>query len=282
MAQGFNSSDDIKSFVNTVWQGAALVARDNTFVTNLVSVFTDQAGTATRTRSDYGTVTYQSISDTDDTQSQLFTPTAGQSLTPTLYAAQFYISDRRRRTDPFGIAGDAMRELGQGAATHVQQNLLTKFSSLTGGTVGSAGGTLTWGNLFAAIAKLKQNLAPPPYYCVIQPGQWYHLGTAEVPGVSQTNSPWAQDRVMQNYWLGQWFGIDFFQTADIATGTAAVGAVFSREALGYDERDPFTIREQRDESRGGGGYELNAHMDYGVGVWRPSYGVQVVATSVVP
>lgn len=284
MAQGFNSSGDIAAFVNTIWEGAAIVARDNSFMTSLVRPFYDQTGTATRTRSDYGTVAFQQIGDTEDTQSQLFTPTAGQSLTPNLFAAQFYLSDRRIRSDAFNVAQDAMRELGSGAASHVQLALTSKFSSLTGGTVGAAGGTATWGQLFAAVAKLKQQLAPEPYVGVLQIGQWYHLGTAVVPAgaVAGGNAQDLSNAVVNRWFVGRFYNTDWYVTADVATGTAAVGAVFSRDALAYDERDGFNIRSQRDESRGGGGYELNASMDYAVGVWRPNYGVQVVATSVVP
>ena len=85
-----------------------------------------------------------------------------------------------------------------------------------------------------------------------------------------------------NYLLGSFFGVQWFQSNNVTSGTAATGAVFSREALAYDERKGFSIEPQRDASRGGGGWELNASMDYAYGVWRPTMGVKVIATSVVP
>jgi len=284
MAIGTNKSDDIASYVHTIFEAATLAARDRNFMTGLVSTWFDERGTATRSRSEYGTVGYNQITDTDDLVSQTFTPSVQNSLSPYLYAAQFLISDRRLRADPFQLQGDASRELGEGAGKQVNLHLTGLFSSLTGGTVGTAGGTVTTGNLFAAIAKLKQQNAPPPYFGVLQEGHWYHIGTVLIPagGVSMTNAPELQEVVSSRYYAGYAMGVYWFTTNDITSGTAAVGAVFSREALGFDERKAFGIEYQRDASKGGGSWELNATMDYAYGVWRPNFGCQVVATSVVP
>lgn len=278
----YNSAANISAFVNTIWEAAVLAARDADFMTSLVYNPSPTSTIATRTRSDYGTVAYQTIGDTEDLVSQAMTPTAGASLTPSLYAAQFFLPDRRVRTDPFGIQSDASNELGKGAAKHVHKNLIGTFSSLTGGTVGSAGGTLTWSDLFEGVVRLRQQNAPEPYFGVLQPGQWFHIGTAIIPAGAATNAPdWVADMKSQ-YFLGSFFGVNWFMSNDITTGTAATGGVFSRDAMAYDERKGFSIEPQRDASRGGGGWELNASMDYAYGVWRPLFGVQVIATSVLP
>ena len=52
----------------------------------------------------------------------------------------------------------------------------------------------------------------------------------------------------------------------------AVGGIFGRQAIYLDRRQPFGIEYQRDASRGGGGWELNATMEYAYGVWRPTLG----------
>jgi hypothetical protein len=282
MPVGANIADNIASYVQTIHEMAVLAARDIDFITNLVMRFDDNRGTASRTRSEYGTVAFQPISDSDDLTSQAFTPSVANTLTPMMYGAQFFITDRRLRTAPWEEAGIAARELGEGAAKQVSRNLLSVFNQFTGGTVGSAGGTLTWGNIFAAVTKLQQQNARPPFFGVLQTGHWYHLGTATVPAGAQTNAPDFQDRVMQQFFVGSFFNTLWFVTNDIPSGTAAVGGVFAREALAYDERLPFNIRSERDESRGGGGIELNATMEYAYGVWRPAFGVAIVGTSVVP
>jgi hypothetical protein len=55
--------------------------------------------------------------------------------------------------------------------------------------------------------------------------------------------------------------------------------MFQRQAMFLDERDPFNIEPQRDASRGGGGWELNGRMEYAYGVYRPTFGCQMIGTS---
>lgn len=283
MASGANLAADVSGYVQTIYEMAELARRDTDFMSSLVKTFPDgYEGTAARSRSEYGTVNYQQITDADDLNSQTFTPTVAQTITPAFFGAQFFITDRRYRTTPVEQQGDAARELGQGAGKHVQLALLNQFSSFTGGTVGSAGGTITWGNLFAAVTKVRQQNAEGELYGVLQEGHWYHLGTVTVPAGAQTNGIDIQNEVARRYWVGNFFNVDWFVTNDIPSGTAAVGGVFTREALAYDDRKLFGIEYQRDASRGGGGFELNATMEYAKGVWRPSSGCAIVATSVVP
>lgn len=280
MGTGYNISDDIKSFVNTVWEEAMLVARDNTILPALVHNFNDRSGTALRTRSEYGTVTFGQVADYDDLSTQTFTPTAGQSLTPYEFGAQFFLTDTRFETDPFQVQTEARQELGNGAAQKVQLDIAAQFSSLTGGTVGTAGGTVTWGNILAAKALLRQQNAPGPYYCVLQPGQAYYLGTVAALQAAVTNAPDLQNEFARSAdFLGQAYGIYFFTCNDVVSGTAATAGMFSRDAIGYDLRRAFRLEPERDASRRG--YELNASMLYAAGVWRPKFGVKIIGTSVV-
>lgn len=284
MAYGDNIVANVSTYIQTIYELADATARDRNFITLLVRSFDDNSGTAIRTRSEYGTVTFNQITDSDDLSSQTHTPTTQESITPAFFGAQVFITDRRRRSDPHDVMMDAGTEIGAAAGKHVQTNVLANFSSLTGGTVGSLGGTLTWGNLYAAVARLRQQNAPEPYFGVLGNGQYYHLGTATVPGGNQTNAPVMQDAVTMRYFVGRFFNVDWYVTNDIAGngGTAGYGAVFSRPAIAFDERLAFGIRPQRDESQGGGGIELNATMEYGEGVWRPRFGVQIRGTDVIP
>lgn len=285
MPYGPTIAADIAAYITNIYEMATLVAREQNFATGLVLGFNDDnSGTAARQRSEYGTVTFNQITDADELSAQAFTPAKQESITPAFFGAQFFLTDRRIRTDLFQLQRDAAMELGAGAGKHVQNAIFGDFASFTGGTVGSAGGTATWANLAKAKALLKRQKAPEPYVAVLEEGQYWHMGTPVVPqgGVSQANSPYLQDEFVRRYYVGNVFGIDIFTTSDITTGTAAVGGVFARPALGFDERKAFGVEYQRDASRGGGGWELNATMDYGHGVWRPLWGVQFVATTVIP
>ena len=69
--------------------------------------------------------------------------------------------------------------------------------------------------------------------------------------------------------------MDFLVDANITAGSASVGAMFNRDAMALDIRMPFEIAPQRDESRAGGGWELNGRMEYAYGVLRPTWGVAI-------
>jgi hypothetical protein len=222
MAAGVNLVADISSYVQTIFEMANLVARDENFVVPLVTNFSDQSGTAQRTRSDYGTVTYNQINDSDDLSSQVFKPTANQSLTPYEYGAQFFLSDRRVRTDKMQVMREAANELGQGAAKKIQTDILKAGTALTGGTVGSAGGTASWGTIYKGIATLKQKNAPGPYVGILGNGMWYHLGTPNVPAGNQTNAPMLQDQIVRAYNVAFFYNTFWFLSNDLvgALGTA--------------------------------------------------------------
>jgi hypothetical protein len=90
-----------------------------------------------------------------------------------------------------------------------------------------------------------------------------------------------KNRFMSGFYQASLDNMDFFVDANIASGTAAIGAMFSKEALALDIRQGFTINPQWDASFAGvGAWELNASMVYGYGVYRPTYGVKLIGTSV--
>jgi len=196
-----------------------------------------------------------------------------------MYAGQYFLTDRLVRSDPFQVQADASNDLGQLMGEKVDTLLVGKFSSLTGGTVGSAGSTLTWANFLASITYLRNAFAPQPYVCVLPPGQWYHLASTIAAGQTVTNAPVLQDAVARQYFVGNAYGVDIYLDANITSGTAAYGAMFSRDALALDIRRALRLEPQRDASRGGGGWELNATMDFAYGIWRTTFGVQMIGTS---
>ncbi len=275
-----NTSSDIAAFVNTIFEDALMVARDNNLMTALVTVFTDRRGTALRSNQQYGTATINQITEVDDLASQTFYPTQLATLTPHEFGAQFFITDTRMETDPFGIREDASLELGTAMAQSVEKALLGDFSSLTGGTVGAAGSAITWGHFFAMIAHLRGQNAPQPWAAVMSPNTWHTLAKAVAPGATVTNSPQLQDEVTRRWYVGSVAGVDIFTSSNIAAGTAAYAALFSRPALALDIRRAPRIEPERDASKRG--IELNLSMVYAHGVWRPKFGVQGIYDASLP
>lgn len=270
-----NPSSNISSFINTVFEAAILVARENNVMTGLVRTFNDRTGVAVRQNSQYGGMTINQIGETDDLVGQAFTPSSIATLTPAEYGGQYFLTDTRVESDPFGVRADAAADMGGALATDVETNLIGNFTSFTGGSVGVSGTAITWGHIFAMEALLRTQLAPYPYFLVVHPYQWQPLKKAASIAGTRTNASEAMLNDMRSsmFFLHQEGGIYIYASANVPlTGTDAVVGMWSRDALGFDVRRAPRMEPERDASRRG--TELNLTMLYGHGVWRPLFGVQ--------
>lgn len=278
-----NLASDIAAYVNNIYEAAWLVARDNSLMPALVTGFADASGTAVRKSSTYGTATMQTLGETDDLSSQTFTPSVTATLTPAEVGAQFFISDLRAETDPFGVVRDAATELGAAFAQSIERNITSNFSSLTAGTVGTAGSAMTWGHFYAMLSTLRGANAPGPYYFVCHPHTWHDLGKAASVADSATNaSDMLKDDINRNFYVGTVSGVAIFTSANISIDGSkdAYCGMFSPLALALDIRRAMRIEYERDASRRG--WELNLSAVYAHGVWRPGFGVQGIFDADVP
>lgn len=287
MAQ-LNTFTDLGSIAQTVQEDAIFVVRETYQMQGLVQVFNDMAGGNTRTGYEYNQGTAVEIGESDDLTSSAFAPSADQTLTPVEIGLQFFITDKRAASEaPESILTDAARELGFAAGDKFETDLLGDFSSLTGGTVGAAGTTITWGYVAAAIAQARNanKSNSKPLACVLHGYQASVLAkTASVAGAtSLAQAPNFTDNVTKNYMQAafQFLGVPIYQVyADADSGDDFTGAVFPREALALDWRRPMRVEPQRDASRRG--VELNMSALYAHGVWRPARGVQMIFDATAP
>jgi len=278
-----NPSSNISSFINTVFEDALLVARENNIMTGLVRTFRDRTGVAVRQNSQYGGATINQVAETDDLVGQAFTPSSIATLTPAEYGAQYVLTDTRVESDPFSVRNDASQDLGAALATDVDQNLMGNFTSFTGGSLGASGSAITWSYVYAMEAILRNRLAPYPYFFVCHPFQWNVLKKAGVVSGTRTNASEAfMDSLRQSmFFVHQEGGIFMYVSANVTTsGTDAVAGMWSRDALGYDVRRAPRLEPERDASRRA--TELNLSMLYGHGVWRPLFGVQGTFDATTP
>ena len=278
-----NPSTDISAFINSVFEAAILVARDNNVMTGLVRTFNDRTGLALRKNQQYGGATMNSIAETDDLVGQAFTPSALSTLTPSEVGAQYFLTDTRVESDPFSVRNDAATDLGMAMATKIETDLLGVFSSFTGGTVGAAGTTLTWGHVFAMESILRKQMAPAPYFLVLHPYQWHPLAkAATVAGASQTIAPSIAEAVNQAFWVRTVANVNIFVSSNLTVDASddAVCGMFSRDALALDMRRAPRLEPDRDPSRRG--WELNMSAVYAKGVWRPTFGVKGTFDAATP
>jgi hypothetical protein len=270
----------ISTLVANIYELALLTAQEGNVIAPFVTTFSDSVGAQPRVFGSYSGGTFATVAETADNSAQAFNSTAGGTLTPSVYSAMYLITERRLKSDPANTQRDAGEDLGGKAAAHIDTNLAGLFSSLTGGTVGSAGGTLTWANVMRAQAYIRTNKIYSRYTVVLHPVQWYYLtsATSGVPTLMQNTA--LAESIVSNFYQASFGNMDFFVDANITSGTAAVGAMFARPALALDMRQQFRIEPQRDASySGNGAWELNASMEYAYGIYRPTYGVQMIGTS---
>lgn len=269
-----NPSSDISSFINTVFEAAILVARDNNFMPSVVRGFNDRTGLAARQNSQYGGATMNQIAETDDLVGQAFTPASIATLTPVEFGAQYFLTDSRVESDPFSVRNDAANDLGGAMATKIETSLMSHFDEFTGGTIGTSGSVNTWGYFQAMETALRAQMAPYPYVYVCSPNQWYPLGkAASVASAQATNAADSlKEAVKSMFFVRQVGGVSIFVSNNVETNsTDAYAGMFSRDALGFDLRRAPRMEPERDASRRG--TELNLTSVFAHGVWRPKYGV---------
>ncbi len=125
-----NPTTDIAGYIQTIFDDAVFIARENTFSAPLVTQYNDTFDEAKpRQRSDWSGATISTIGETDDLASQAFTPTADETITPLEKGGQFFIPDKRASADPFGVSQAASMELGMSMSSWGNPKLAKKLRS---------------------------------------------------------------------------------------------------------------------------------------------------------
>lgn len=265
-------------------------AKEQLFMPNLVTTFTDMTGMqprAFRINPSGGTV-WNNAGETVDLTGQTFDYTALGTITPKEVAYRIDVYDQRLATDMsngIDTAVDVADEFGYKLMRQIELDLIANFSAFTGGTVwagsaASTAGTMTWGNLYAARAQLIKNKIRPPYVAVIDSYHYHYLAiAANIAGLSNAGYLTFRDEIQRQYQVRQ-VDADFYLyiTPNIGTNTVArnFNGVFNAQALGLDLRRGLRIAPQRDESARL--LELNATIWYGAGLIQPTFGIQIIGT----
>lgn len=282
MTTGRSGVAELNSYFNNIYEDAVFVVREQNLMTRLVRTYTNGRGDQTRTLTTYNEITPSTVAETEDySNPTAFEKSLVSTLTPAEVMSQVLLTDRRIETDPQNARDDAARELGMGHATALDENLASNFASFTAGTVGASGSTMIWGYFYAAHSILRANKVPGPYVCVMHPYHWHDLAGDVAGGATATNAPDFQDQVMRDWFVRRVAGVDIFVSANVSTsGSDAYSGMFSRDAIAFDLRRDFRLEPERDASARA--WELNATMLYAHGVWRPAFGVTILADATTP
>jgi hypothetical protein len=289
MTTGYTLRSGVSSVdLDNVHQAALFQLRETNLLARTVRVFNDNGTFNPRDISRYNAANPREAGDGEDVTPTQFNRTNLATLTPIRVADQFLISDPRVASDRENVLADAAMELGDSFAEKVDTDIATLFDDVTGGTIGSAGGTITWSNLFSARAILHGSKVKGPYWCALHPYQWKHLLDATIGSVAASavivNAPEFNDTLVRDFYLQipMLGGVTFVISANIAVDASddAIGCMYAPMAMALDVRLPFTIAPERDESRQA--TELNANMWYAFNTWDAVRGVQLIGDATTP
>jgi hypothetical protein len=282
---GNNIWSDVSGIAQRIESDAYFVVRETATMQNLVKTFRDASGMNVRRGYKYNQLTANEISDGDAIESATFTPSADNDLTPVMIGQGAFVSDARAESMlPETIINDVSVELGLAAADKVETDLLGLLPSLTGGTVGTTGGTITWGYIAAAIAQARNasKNSKVPLACVIHGYQYSILAkAASIAGSSLSQAQNYTEEMTRSGYVANFMGVPIYQVfGDANSSTDFVGGVFPMNALALDWRKPITIEPKRDVDRVG--YKFVMSAIYAKGVWRPELGVQTIFHMTAP
>lgn len=287
MAQ-LNLYSDVSSIANAMQENAYFVIRETAQMQNYIRMYSDMTGANPRKGYQYNQSTAQEVAESDDMVSQAFTPSLLSTLTPIEIGLPFFVSDLRADSElPENVVRDGAMELGMAAADKIESDIVGDFSSLTGGTVGTAGSVITWSYVAAGIARARNvnKAVNVPLAYVMHGYQWAVLAkAASIAGATLAQAPGFTQAVTTQAPIGQvatFMGVPIYQTFQAPNASDDfTGAIFPRDALAIDWRRPIRIEPERKASRRGTQYNMSAV--YAHGVWRPALGVQMVFDASAP
>lgn len=187
-----------------------------------------------------------------------------------------------------GSVDDLMAVAGQLIGSSIVKardaQLAALFTSITA-IQGGANNDITPADLFAAFKKLRLQVAPQPYYLVLNPGVvWGTVGlinmfanTADANHFSGAlgggNGTVGED-FMRNGFSGRIFGFDLFTDANITvTSNNSSGAAFSRDAIKYVSKRPFRIDVLYNGMEVG--WQVSGTEFFGSAVLKNNFGVEM-------
>jgi len=275
---------DLNSLFNTIYERAMFVAREANLMTGLITN-KSATGWMDRNVSIRPQVSAVSVGETEDFNSPTtFGKSTLATISPGEIAAQVVLTDRDMETDPDGARSDAEFELGMSVATKIDTDLVGLFSSFSTDKGDGGGGTATFENFAAGCAVVRNNSkgSDGNPVAVLHPYQWHDLWLElGKPAATYPNLSDVTTQALRDYYVTSLLGgVRIFTSSNITSGTAAVGGIFTRNAIWLDTRRPVRMEPERDASARA--WELNINAGYGYGLVRSTYGVKFTTDASEP
>jgi len=174
--------------------------------------------------------------------------------------------------------------LGLNYANKIDTEIAEKFTDLTGGTVGTAGQSLTWDMIHEASELIWGKDIDSHVFCVLHPLQWDDLvNSATSAGASITNTSNLYGVIQ-----GAWFhNASFANTTFVVTPTVAIdkdnnaiGAMYVYTAIWVVMQQWLSVESQRDPKCRA--IMLYTNMRYGALMANPQLGIKIISDATFP
>lgn len=277
MANEITSSVGSELYTN-ILQEAIFTAQEKSIMLPLVTVY-DISGQAGKTVQVpvYPTVSASAVAEGSDLANTAINPSE-VTITASEQGVMASVSDLMRDSAGRNVAQDVGRILGEAVAKKADEDITALFSGLSTG-VGSAGTELTADLIFKAVAELRVDNAPAPFYGVFHPKAIYNLKKTLANAGSVSALSDIGNEALRTGYVGQIAGVQLFESAVIGIDSAddSIGAVFSPKAIGVASKKGLTIEEERNASARLTEYVATA--TWGVAELVDAYGVKVTSDS---
>jgi hypothetical protein len=272
---------DLGTLFQDIYSDTLFVARQEALMPGLVTNVTG-VGAATRYIPIYSSITAAAVSEGGTPTAQQLTKGTADTISPSFVRTKVGLTDQRIETDPDNGRAHVAQEAGRAIAVKIDSDLVGEFANFTQ-DFGAAGSALTLNRCAAAIAYMQAQSAVGMPSAVLHPYSWYAIWkemTANGVTTRTGNPSDALNAAMTRYLVSDFQGATWYIDNNIGTGTAAVNAVFSREAIVLDTRKSIEQEEVRDANIAG--YYIYHNVWYGTGTQRATFGAKLTATASVP
>ncbi len=222
----------------------------------------------------YPAITASGVSEGSDLSNTAVNPTEA-TITASEIGVMTTLTDLGRDSASRNVAADIGKLFGDAIADKVDTDIAALFSSFSS-DLGAAATELTPELIFKAVATLRANNVPAPYYGVFHPKAAFNLKKVLVAAGYGTGANAVSDlgnEALRSGYVGTVAGVQIFENSNIAIDQYddSVGAVFHPVSLGLAMKQDFKVETQRDASLRA--TEIVATITKGQGVVKSDYGV---------
>jgi len=228
----------------------------------------------------YPAISAAAVAEGTDLSNTAVNPTEA-TITASEVGVMTTLTDLGRDSASRNVAADIGKLFGDAIADKVDTDIASLFSSFSS-DVGAAATELTPELIFKAVATLRANNVPAPYYGVFNPKAAFNLKKVLTNAGYTTSSNAVSDlgnEALRSGYIATVAGVQIFENSNIAIDAYddSVGAVFHPASLGLAMKQDFRIETQRDASLRA--TEIVATVTKGQGVVKSDYGVKITTDS---